>query len=209
MLFSLTLDHLVVAARTLEEGAAYVEAVLGVRLASGGQHVHMGTHNLLLSLGPEEYLEVIAIDPEAAPPDRPRWFGLDDFQGAPRMTNWVCRTNDLDEATAAAPRGTGEILEFTRDDLTWAMAVPPDGGLPFDAAMPALIEWEADSPHPARRLPEADLRLVRLDVFHPDADALRAAFPALNAVDRVAVRTGPEKRLIATISTPEGNRVLA
>ena len=31
MLFSLDLDHLVVAARTLEEGAAYVEAVLGVR----------------------------------------------------------------------------------------------------------------------------------------------------------------------------------
>lgn len=209
MLFSLALDHLVVAARTLDEGAAYVEAVLGVRLSPGGQHVHMGTHNLLLSLGPEEYLEVIAIDPDADPPDRPRWFNLDDFRGAPRMTNWVCRTDDLDEAISSAPDGTGDIFEFTRGDLRWAMAVPDDGRLPFDAAMPALIEWEAGSPHPATRLPESDLRLVRLDVFHPEADALSTAFPALNTIDRIAIRNGPEKRLIATIATPEGNRVLA
>lgn len=209
MLFSLKLDHLIVAARTLDEGAAYVEAVLGVRLSPGGQHVHMGTHNLLLSLGSEAYLEVIAIDPDATPPDRSRWFDLDGFQGAPRMTNWACRTDDLDEALAAAPVGTGDILEFERDDLRWAMAVPETGRLPFDAAMPALIEWDAGSAHPARRLPDHDLRLSRLDVFHPDADALLAAFPALHAADRIAVRTGPEKRLIATISTPEGTRILA
>lgn len=209
MLFSLALDHLVVAARTLDEGAAYVEAVLGVRLSPGGQHVHMGTHNLLLSLGPEDYLEVIAVDPDAVPPDRPRWFNLDGFQGAPRMTNWVCRTDDLDEALGAAPHGTGHIFEFTRDDLRWAMALPDDGCLPFDAAMPALIEWDAGSAHPAARLPDRDLRLSRLDVFHPEADSLLAAFPALRTADRISVRTGPEKRLIATISTPEGTRVLA
>ena len=209
MLFSLRLDHLVVAARTLEEGAAYVEAVLGVRLSPGGQHPHMGTHNLLLSLGPKEYLEVIAIDPNAPAPTHPRWFDLDAFSVAPRMTHWVCQTDDLDEAVAAAPRGTGQILELSRGDLSWAMAVPGDGRLPFDAAMPALIEWDADSPHPAERLPDHDLRLARLDVFHPDCDALCNAFPALRTLDQVALQPGPEKRLIATISTPEGTRVLA
>lgn len=209
MLFSLKLDHLVVAARTLEEGAAYVEAVLGVRLSPGGQHPHMGTHNLLLSLGPQEYLEVIAIDPDAAPPHHPRWFDLDAFDVAPRMTHWVCRTDDLDEAMAAAPDGSGRILELSRGDLSWAMAVPDNGRLPFDAAMPALIEWDKASPHPGWRLPDLNLRLSRLDVFHPDAPSLLAAFPALAALPHVAVQPGPEKRLIATISTPEGTRVLA
>lgn len=209
MLFSLALDHLVIAARSLEEGATYVEAVLGVTLSPGGHHPHMGTHNLLLSLGAEEYLEVIAIDPEADVPGYPRWFDLDRFDDPPRMTNWVCRTDLLEDALDAAPAGTGIPVELERGDFRWAMGVPDNGALPFDGAMPALIEWGEGSPHPARRLPDHGLRLSRLDVFHPQADRLLEAFPALRSLGHVAVRNGPEKRLIATISTPEGLRVLA
>lgn len=209
MRFSLKLDHLVVAARTLEEGASYVEAVLGVELSPGGQHLHMGTHNLLLSLGPHEYLEVIAIDPNAGKPALKRWFNLDRFEGPPRMTNWVCRTDDLLSALDAAPPGSGQALELSRGDMTWSMAVPEFGRLPYDDAMPALIEWGAQSPHPNMRLPDHGLRLTRLDVFHPEAEELQKAFPALHGLNHISVRTGPEKRLIASISTPEGTRVLA
>ena len=35
----IALDHLVVAARTLDEGAAWVEARLGVPMGPGGKHV--------------------------------------------------------------------------------------------------------------------------------------------------------------------------
>lgn len=209
MLYSLALDHLVITARTLDEGAAYVEAVLGVKLSQGGHHPHMGTHNLLLSLGSKAYLEVIAIDPEAPPPDRPRWFNLDTFDLAPRMNNWVCQTDNLDAALEEAPAGTGLPYELSRGDFAWTMAIPSDGRLPFDEAMPALIEWDAASPHPAGRLPDLGLRLERLDVFHPDAENFVEQFPALATLERVAVRQGPEKRLIATITTPEGSRVLA
>lgn len=209
MLFSLRMDHLVVAARSLEEGATYVEAVLGAKLSPGGQHPHMGTHNLLLSLGPNEYLEVIAINPEAPAPATPRWFSLDTFREAPRMTHWACRTDDLDEALDAAPVGTGHAHELSRGAFNWAMAVPEDGNLPFDAAMPALLEWDRNSAHPATHLPDQGLRLSRLDVFHPQADDLIAAFPAVRTMSEVVVQTGPEKRLIATISTPEGTRILA
>lgn len=44
-------------------------------------HVHrlqFGTHNRCLGMEDGIYLEVIAVDPEAPPPSRPRWFGLDD-----------------------------------------------------------------------------------------------------------------------------------
>ncbi len=54
-------DHLAISAASLEQGALAVEAMLGVGLEPGGKHAFMGTHNRLLSLGPGEYLEVIAI----------------------------------------------------------------------------------------------------------------------------------------------------
>ncbi len=207
-MYTLALDHLAVVARTLEEGKTYVEAVLGERLLPGGKHAAMGTHNCLLGLGHDTYIEVIAVDPEAPKPKHRRWFNLDGYSGAPRLTNWICRTDDIELALDAAPPGSGKPMRLSRADLSWTMAVPEFGRLPYDDAVPALIQWH-EGLHPARRLPENDVRLVRLDVFHPKADELLEAMPALYRLDRVAVREGPEKRLIATISTPTGNRVLA
>lgn len=194
--------------RTLEEGTSYVEAVLGAELSPGGQHLEMGTHNKLLSLGPDTYLEVIAIDPDAPKPAYRRWFNLDNYSGPPRIMNWICQTDDLTEALDAAPAGTGRPITMTRGDMSWSMAVPEFGRLPFDDAAPALIHWGA-STHPNQRLPDHGFRLTRLDVFHPEAATLLAEFPALESVDLVSVREGPEKRLIASIATPEGKRVLA
>lgn len=208
MLYSIELDHVAVVARTLEEGCSYVEAVLGAELSSGGRHDDMGTHNKLLSLGPKSYLEVIAVDPDAPKPGHRRWFNLDTYTGAPRMMNWICRTDDLEAALAQAPAGSGRPKWLSRGDMRWQMTVPDFGKLPFDDASPALISW-GDSAHPAGRLPDHGFRLIRLDVFHPRADELMEAFPALHRVSAASVREGPEKRLIATIATPQGNRVLA
>ncbi len=204
----LVLDHVAVAAETLAEGAAHVEAALGVVLSDVGQHDRMGTHNRLLSLGPGVYLEVIAVNPDAAPPAQARWFDLDNFRGKPRLTNWILRTDDLGAALAAAPAGVGVPISFARGPYLWQMGVPPDGRLPFDGAAPALIEWES-ALHPAERLPDRGCRLEGLTVEHPEADALLTAWPALGHVDGVRVATGPVKRIWAEIATPAGRRFLA
>lgn len=201
----LELDHLAISAASLADGVVHVEALLGVPLAPGGQHPSMGTHNRLLGLGPGLYLEVIAIDPGVVRPAWPRWFDLDRFTGPPRLTNWICRTNDLDGALAAAPPGMGGPLALARGDFRWRIAVPPTGILPFDDAHPALIEWQGDR-HPARALPESHCRLRRLVVIHPDAAALRSHMGTLND-PRVIVETGP-RSLVAEIDTPGGERVL-
>src|SRR5437868_12288896 len=65
-----TLDHLVVAAETLEQGEDHLESLLGARPRRAGKHVAMGTHNSVLRLGERVYLELIAIDPDGIKPDR-------------------------------------------------------------------------------------------------------------------------------------------
>jgi hypothetical protein len=203
---TLALDHLAVSAESLEAGVAWVEGALGTRLAGGGKHPHMATHNRLLGLG-DLYLEVIAPDPEARRPAWPRWFDLDRFHGPPRLTNWICRTGNLDRSLAAAPAGTGSPVDLQRGDYHWRMAVPDDGRLPFDNAFPALIEWQGPL-HPARSLPDSGMRLVRLDISHPRADALRQVLAPQLDDSRVVIRLGPHVALRATLSTPGGIRVL-
>ncbi|MFN4192610.1 MAG: VOC family protein [Tabrizicola sp.] len=201
----LALDHLAVSALSLEEGADWVEQALGVPLAGGGKHPHMGTHNRLLSLG-DLYLEVIAIDPAAPRPVHPRWFDLDRFRGPPRLTNWICRTDDLDSALAEAPPGTGTATDLQRGDYRWRFAVPATGRLPFDDRFPALIQWQGEL-HPARTLRDHGIRLTGLEITHPEAQALRDALAGLSD-PRVVVELGPYHALRATFSTPNGPRVL-
>lgn len=206
----LTFDHFAVAAETLDEGVEAVEAALGVALGPGGKHARMGTHNRLMGLG-DVYLEVIAIDPEGKAPGRPRWFDIDNFSGAPRVTNWIVRTGDLQAAVAAAPAGAGVPMQFERGDLRWQMAVPEDGRLPFANAFPAMIEWQGaagGAQHPARRLEDVGCRLKRFEIAHPEAEALRATLAPLIADLRVVVVPGPAPRMRAEIETPHGLRVL-
>ena len=97
------LDHLVVAAASLEEGRAYVADRLGVDVPVGGEHRMMGTHNRVMTLGDGVYLEIIAINPELDAPDVPRWFGLDDpavrvsIAASPRLLTWAVNTDDLEQ----------------------------------------------------------------------------------------------------------------
>lgn len=170
------LDHLVVAARDLDSGARWLERQLGVPLVPGGAHVLMGTHNRLLRLagGERLYLELIAIDPAAAPPSRPRWFGLDDpalqarLAGRPHLIHWVVRSDDLARDVTPAH---GEMLAMQRGDFRWRIAVPADGRLPAGGRVPTLIQWDVPS-HPAERLPASGCTLLELDTAGPTPMAL-------------------------------------
>lgn len=183
-------DHVAIAARTLFEGADWLEARTGLRPEPGGKHPLMGTHNLLLSLGAGEYLELIAVDPEASAPGRPRWFGLDSFDGPPRVAGWAARQSPLE-----APPGT-TITEAARGDLSWRITIPDSGQMPRGGAEPMRIDWSG--PHPADRLPDRGLRLVRLSV----------PLERLALHDRRIMLTGTGTPMQLTLSTPSGEVTL-
>lgn len=198
-------DHLVVAARTLNEGRAWLEGRLGVAMQPGGEHARFGTHNALLSLGPDAYLEVIAVNPHAPAPQRPRWFGLDTpelreaLEDGPRLIHWVARVPTLTGLDLAP---FGEALDLSRGENRWTLIVPPDGSLPGGGVFPSLIVWH--TPPPPTRLPDAGVRLVRLNLAAPDPDALRGQLDRLNFAGEVEVGEAPQPGLSALLETPGG-----
>lgn len=202
-----TLDHLALTAETLDAGSTHVEQALGVTLPTRGEHPDMGTHNRLLSLGPQEYFEVIAINPDAPGPNRPRWFNIDNFIGPPRLTNWILATNDMEAALAELPSGFGSPIQLQRGDFRWRMAVPDDGILPWDGWAPALIQWDGDL-HPAPGLPDQKIRLQSVRLRHPEAQAMAELLAPLLPRDTVLFEPGEDTALIAEFDTPTGPRTL-
>ena len=203
----LALDHIAVRADSLQAGREAVEAALGVTLQPGGRHARFGTHNLLLGLDDGLYLEVIAIDPDAAAPDGARWFDLDCFAGCPRPGPWVCRCGDLDTALAQFPQ-VGRAVALSRSDLRWRMAVPENGALPFDNLFPALIQWQGGR-HPAARLAPSGLRLARMTLSHPRAGDLAALLSPVLDDSRLAFVSGAPGLGLEFDAPGGGRRVLA
>ncbi len=202
------IDHIAVTAPNLEVGAAWVEQVLGVAPQPGGEHALMGTHNVLLRLGDDIYLEVIAANPRVAAPARARWFGLDALEpdSPPRLRNWIARTTDIGNALAAAGEPLGTVTEMQRSDLRWLITIPDDGKPLMGGTAPALIEWKT-GPHPASRLPDQGLRLQALELFHPRPHRLMALLEAIGMDGQVRVRrslAGEGSSLVAHIATPRG-----
>ena len=240
---SVVLDHLIVAAASLSQGVAWCEATLGVTPGPGGEHPLMGTHNRLLKVAtaayPGAYLEIIAIDPAAAPPQRARWFGLDDpalqarLQTGPQLLHVVARSTMLDmhrwglitvglkpgnpvAASRATPAGT----------LAWEILVADDGRLDCGGALPTLIHWKG--PHPTERMPNSGVTLTSL-TLHGISDRARQVLrlpgvrvlPTVESAElvdfaKIANLANPhdpaltaQPAVVATLHTPKGPVVLS
>jgi hypothetical protein len=211
---TVALDHLVVAARTLDDGVRWCEATFGFVPQAGGKHALMGTHNRVLSIASpgfeRAYLEIIAIDGAAPPPGRPRWFDLDQprlqraLERGPQLVHWVLRCDDLDARLAALRRGgieRGDAVAAERDTpqglLRWRISVRADGSRLARGALPTLIEW--GERHAADALPPSGITLEALHVAGlPDAAWACCAAPG---VERAAGSAPP---LVAVLSTPRG-----
>ena len=192
------IDHLVVAAASLDEGVRWCQGTLGVTPGPGGAHALFGTHNRLVRLKsaahPLAYLEIIAIDPSVTPTrdtQLRRWFDLDIpyihqqlEQSGPQLLHWVASVPDIADSVAdlhALGIDRGRVIEASRPGpqgmLRWKMTVRDDGQRLFGGALPSLIEWGTE--HPALSMNEPAIALNALTLQHPQAEQLQSALAAI------------------------------
>ena len=199
------IDHLVFTASNLEQGMDHIEELLGVRPIVGGQHPNFGTHNALLSLGPQTYLEVIAPDPALAIPDNGLLFEKY-FNKSPQLARWVLRVESIEQLSdklRANGYDLGSVEQGSRRTpegtiLSWKLTNPYI--IPLDGSIPFLINW-GNTPHPAAGNPVGG-KLVNFYIEHPNPDEVKNVLTELNVDIKVHKSVTP--RLVAEIETEAG-----
>lgn len=189
-------DHIVLGIADLEAGMERLEALACVRPVRGGEHPELGTHNALISLGPRQYLEVLAPRPGAAVAEAFRFLG-----SLTELTpvTWAVATDDASQTSkrlTTAGHLTSEIVPGSRVQtdgtrLEWRMFMLTDLGID---GPPFFIEWGQHSPHPAATAP-AGCRLEVLSLGHPESARLKEIFTLLGLSVVVFERPSPELRL--------------
>jgi hypothetical protein len=222
------IDHLVVAAHSLQQGVEWCEATLGITPSAGGEHEKYGTHNRLFKIAtpayPVAYLEIIAINPDGVIEKKPlptRWFDLDNPQvqaellKSPRLIHFVANTTNIQDARHAwKVQGIdrGAVIHASRKTpkglLQWQITVRLDGDRLFNGTLPTLIQWgkpEAADPmklHPRNHLPRSGVSLKSLTVSHPSASKIQTAYDAIS-LGNITVSEGTAN-IAATLQTPKG-----
>ena len=192
-MLSIRLDHLMWGAPSLQAGMAEARRLFAVTPAAGGVHPGLGTCNALLSLGDDQYLEVIAPDraQELAGTLGARLASLE----MPALVTWAAAASDLD-AVASAARGAA----FTVRGPVPTERRAPDGsvlrwrllfvsGHAFGGLVPFFIDW-MDTPHPSRTNPVAG-RFLDLDVATPEVEELNTLYASLGIPVRASRAPAP------------------
>lgn len=157
----------------------------------------------MLGLGAGNYVELIAPDPEQAPPAFARPFELDSLDH-PRLIGWALRCDGIDFHVAhARERGydPGDSVRMQRTTaagrlLVWCLTLNAISGGPI----PFLIDW-GDALHPSGSAP-GGLTLVSFHLGHPAPASLAEALAALDA--DISVIQAPAPGLAGTIEGPRG-----
>ena len=210
----LVVDHLVWCVSSVAEGIDLFESMTGVRACVGGQHLGLGTHNALISLGEGVYLEILARDPAQ---EEGRWIGID-CPRKPCLTTWCVQRADggpLDEVASCCQKmgyDIGTIKDFSRENtegktLNWRLAADHHSlgyeKLPFEGLVPFIVDWSVNKlAHPSAISPKG-CRLLELRAYHPKADELKKLLETLN-VKGVTVEHADTHRLVAVLDSPKG-----
>ncbi|MEJ0056133.1 MAG: VOC family protein [Bacteroidota bacterium] len=198
------LDHILLGVSDLQKGIQLVKEKTGVEAAEGGKHPNIGTHNALISLGENQYLEIIAPNPGEKLIDE--YSFLKDLK-EPSVFTWAVHTNNMEEvlkkinAAGYKNYGISDGSRLTKEGkkLSWrslGMEVAPDDGL-----IPFFIEWGKDTVHPSITSPKG-CKLQSLELTHPKPVEIETVLK--NAGIPLSVEKGSKPQLKLTIQSPRG-----
>ena len=166
------LDHIVFGARSLEEGTNFIEKKLDIKLSEVGYHDFMGTHNRVVKVDKDVYLEVIAIDPSSKSPNENRWFNLDNpilqkkLEYSPQMIGYVIETKDKEILKHfCAP------IKASRGNYKWNFAMPSlesnflNKELIENGIIPSLINWKSNKPVYEMKNNQLSLNKIEIEIL--------------------------------------------
>ena len=166
------LDHIVFGARSLEEGTNFIEKKLGIKLSEVGYHDFMGTHNRVVKVDKDVYLEVIAIDPSSKSPNENRWFNLDNpilqkkLEYSPQMIGYVIETKDKEMLKHFCTP-----IEASRGNYKWNFAMPSlesnffNKELIENGIIPSLINWKSNKPVYEMKNNQLSLKKIEIEIL--------------------------------------------
>lgn len=193
------LDHLMYAVPDLELGMQQIHELTGIEPIMGGSHPGVGTRNALLSFSADQYLEIIAPDPEQ---------NLAGTTGELLARNpnsglraWAVASDDLAavrDAAATQNVAARDIINMARTTpdgvaLAWQLLFLDEPHWPF------FIDWQ-NSPHPALTAPQG-CQLSNFVVTTPDPQQYAALLAKLDL--QVEVKEGTFG-FSAKLTTPNG-----
>lgn len=201
------IDHLLWGVADLETGCRRIAELTGVEPSPGGRHLGFGTHNVLLALGEECYLEIIARDPTQT---ELRGFAkhlatLD----APRLLTWAVRAPDVDVLVEKARRRglqPGEIFTVSRsgpDGVRMSCRLVEIGGHDAGALVPFFIQFDAGIVHPARDA-AAGCALLKLVLRSRRSRELARILRLLDLGDEIEIEQAGEEEIVAEVESPRG-----
>ena len=194
------LDHIMFASADLDQSIEEIADLTGVRPALGGSHRGIGTRNALLSLGDDQYLEIIA------PDHRQNLSGTTGElllqHGGSGIRGWAVATTDLNSlADFATNAGYGcqDIIDMSRTTpegvhLEWQLRFLTGNNL-----LPFFIDWKV-SPHPALSTPKG----CSLLEFCVATQEVAKYQKLMNALDLEVSMTSDGNRFKATMQTAKG-----
>ena len=166
------LDHIVFGARSLEEGTNFIEKKLDIKLSEVGYHDFMGTHNRVVKVDKDIYLEVIAIDPSSKSPNENRWFNLDNpilqkkLEYSPQMIGYVIETKDKEILKHFCTP-----IEASRGNYKWNFAMPSlesnffNKELIENGIIPSLINWKSNKPVYEMKNNQLSLNKIEIEIL--------------------------------------------
>ncbi|MEL7129448.1 MAG: VOC family protein, partial [Pseudomonadota bacterium] len=177
------------------------------RPVHSGYHPQLGTETALLGIGPQIYLEVIAMAGDTMPTDKRLPFGLQTCS-APHLATWCARGQNfaaINMRLEQAGVSLGAMREGQRQTpncklLTWTFTDIYQDRL--DGIVPFFIKW--GDTHPSDTLPNGG-QLTTLSIRHPSPAPLNQLSDVLPP--EVDIEDGTHTELRAEIRLPD-NRLI-
>ncbi len=197
------IDHIILGINDLDKGIAQFKELTGIEPVFGGIHPNSFTHNALVALDGEMYIEIMAPRPDAE--NIPEHFlRLENLT----PIDWAVRTRNT-EQTKEKLKAAG----FIATESKAGSRAKPDGtllswttfGIEDHDEFPFFIEWGASTVHPSSTSPTG-CTFQSFHIITPDDEEMNKFNTALHL--KLIVTKGPQQQLQLIIDTPKGKVTL-